>query len=185
MTKHKINQKIFGYTVIELLAVVSILVIIAGVVSGILYSTLRGSGKVKVTGEIIQNGQYAISVVRSIIDDSRNVTLIDGVAPDCTQPIPTPGASSITFKRLDNTTTTISCVGPPSYAIASNSASLVNTQSVKIQNCIFSCAQLVSDPYSVPIINVTFTVSDRGTGLFESRASSVFTTSSSLRSYSP
>lgn len=171
-----------GYTIIELLAVISILVIISGVISGILYSALRGSGKTRITTDISQNGNYAMSVISNIIIDSASVTQIDGVdISDCTA---SPSGSSITLKRLDGSYTSLSCSGA---TIASNSASLINTNEVQIEegSCVFSCMQGSLDSYSVPVVGVTFTIRDKDSGTFESQGSAVFNNSISLRNFSP
>jgi len=176
-----------GYTIIEMLAVVSILVVITGIITSILYSTLRQSSKVKITTDVAQNGQYATSVLRSIITDSRDITQIDGSAiSDCTAN--PSGVSSITLKRLDGGSTVIACTG---NTIASNSASLINNQvpannqPLKVQSCTFACSQLVNDPYSVPRVDISFSVSDLNTGQFETKSSATFSVSTSLRVYSP
>lgn len=173
-----------GYTIIELLAVISILIIISGIISGILYSTLRGSSKARITTEVTQNGNYALSLISNIIVDSTNVTHIDGVPIlDCTTTPPGSG-KSITLARLDGGTTTLAC---ESNTISSNSASLINTNKVQVEedSCFFYCTQTTNDPYAIPILEVTFNVRDKDTGLFESQASSTFNTSVSIRNYAP
>jgi prepilin-type N-terminal cleavage/methylation domain-containing protein len=199
----KLNK---GYTLIELLAVVSILTIISGVMAGILYSTLRGTSKVRITTEVAQNGDYALTIIKGIIADSRDITQVDDAdISDCTNtprsPTNPPTSTcqegdhcSITLRRIDGGSSKISCQsvdadpGPGVnnvFTIASNGASLINNNTVKVDSCVFSCSQLVDDPYSVPVVNISFTVSDLQTGLFETRSSSDFDLSTSLRTYSP
>ncbi|KKQ96890.1 MAG: hypothetical protein A3C27_00505 [Candidatus Levybacteria bacterium RIFCSPHIGHO2_02_FULL_39_36] len=171
-----------GYTVVELLAVVAILMIVSGIVIGILYSTLRGSAKTKITTDISQNGNYAISVISDIIVDSTNITKIGGSdIADCTS---SPEGSSITFKRLNGNFTNLAC---ENQTITSDSASLINTNLAELVDgtCSFYCSQLSNDPYAIPIVRVKFKLQDKGTGLSETKASSTFETSVSLRNYSP
>jgi len=177
-----------GYTLAELLAVISILVVISVAVSSIIFSTLRGSSKTRITTEVSQNGEYALSIISAIIADSRNITQVNGSdIDDCTTPNPTPaGNPSITLKRMDGRTTRISCQTISGvYTVASNGASLLNVRTVKAASCSFSCTQVVQDPYSIPIVNVSFNVSEVGVGQFESKSSANFNGSSSLRVYSP
>ena len=124
-----------GYTVVELLAVVAILMIVSGIVIGILYSTLRGSAKTKI-------------------------------------------------KRLNGNFTNLAC---ENQTITSDSASLINTNLAELVDgtCSFYCSQLSNDPYAIPIVRVKFKLQDKGTGLSETKASSTFETSVSLRNYSP
>lgn len=175
-----------GYTLAELLAVISIFVIITGVVISIVSSTFRGSARTKITTEVSQNGQYAIDQIREIISDSRNVLAVNGTSIDDCTASPT-SASSITLKRIDGGTTIISCEKINNVdTIASNSASMINNGSVKALSCSFSCTQIVSDPYSIPRIDVSFNLSQVGANsLFENQSNSTFKTSTSLRVYSP
>ncbi|HVZ66890.1 MAG TPA: prepilin-type N-terminal cleavage/methylation domain-containing protein [Patescibacteria group bacterium] len=180
MKKLLTNNK--GYTVVELLAVVSILVIISGIISSILYSTLRGSNKVKVTTEVTQNGTYAMSIITKTINDSRNVTQVDGVdIDDCTA---SPSGKSITFQRLDGSTTTFSCSAGD---IASNSASIINTNTVQVDDasCIFTCYQKADDLYALPVIGVNFKIEDKNATAEESQGSANFENSIALRNYRP
>lgn len=171
-----------GYTIVELLAVVAILVIISGVVTGILYSTLRGSNKSRISTDITQNGNYAISVIAASIIDARSVTQVGGVnISDCTA---SPSGTSITLRRISGGLTTFSC---SNGTIASNSASLINSEDVTVEpnTCFFYCSQLSSDPYAIPIVGVTFKLTEKKMGLPESQSSAIFSTSVSLRNYSP
>lgn len=177
-----IRKYSLGYTVIELLAVVSILIIVSGIVIEILYSTLRGSAKTKITTDISQNGNYAISVISDIIVDSVDITKINGAdIPDCTA---SPQGLSITLKRLSGNFTTLAC---DNNTIASDGASLINTNLAEVVDgtCSFYCSQLSNDSYAIPIVRVTFKLQDKGTGLSETKASSTFETSVSLRNYAP
>lgn len=171
-----------GYTIIELLAVISILVILAGIISGILYSTLRGSSKTRITSEVTQNGDYAISVLTNMISSSTSVTKIGGVEiQDCTA---NPSGTSISLKNIDGDEYSIFCTG---NNISSGSSSLINTNQVQVRvnSCQFYCSQKAADPYSIPIIGIELIIEDRNAGLFENKASSLFKTSVSMRNYSP
>jgi len=171
-----------GYTIIELLAVISILVILAGIISGILYSTLRGSSKTRITTDVAQNGSYAIGVMSNILAASRSVTKVDGAdITDCTT---LKTGSSIAVKSIDGDEITFACSG---INISSNSVSLINTNQVQLKadSCSFSCQQKSTDSYSIPIVSVEFTIEDKNAVLFENKSSSAFRTSVSLRNYSP
>lgn len=174
-----------GYTIIELLAVAGILVVLSGIILGIIYSTLSGSNKTRLITQISQNGRYSVAVLEGIISDSRNITQIDGAdIDDCT--LNPSSTNSITLARIDGGITTLSCeLIDDVYTIASNGASLIDTKNVVVEDasCAFSCFQVVSDPYSIPIVNISYKI----VGLFQSVSSPGFTAaaSSSLRVYSP
>lgn len=173
-----------GYTIVELLAVMSILIVISGVITGILYSTLRGSNRVKITTEVTQNGTYALGYMTRAINDSRNVLSIGGTPiTDCTAD-PIPSGKSIVLKRLDGATTEFECSGTD---LMVDDTSLINTDQIQSEliSCTFSCSQKTDDLYAVPIINIEFELGDRDATLPEARASSVFRTSVLLKNYRP
>lgn len=190
MKKFKFNPRA-GYTIAEVLGVIFVLVIISGVVVGIISSTLRGASKARVLASVSQNGQYATNIISNIISDSRNITQINGTdIDDCTQspttdtiPTPTPSGTkpSLTLSRIDGGKTIISC--DSTGVIASNGAALINSNFVRVSNCVFSCSQLTLDPYSVPIVNFKFTLSPLSSA--DSNSSLNFDSSTSLRVYSP
>lgn len=173
---------------IELLAVVSILVALTGIITGILYSTLRGSNKVKITTEVSDNGAYVISVITNAINDTRNITQVGGVdINDCTG---SPVGKSITLKRLNGSTTVFACSGntiASSSASLGNSTSLINTNQVQsdYSSCSFTCMQKADDLYAVPIITMNFKIGDLGVNAQELKGSATFNTSVAVRNYLP
>lgn len=180
------NQK--GYTLVELLAVTSIIVIVSGLIVGILYSTLRGGNKTKVTNDVSQNGNYALSIISNTARLAESVTKVGGVAiSDCTT---LKSGTSIEFKQSDNSLVAFSC-DIQSASIASSSGSittyLIDNNSVKVDpaSCTFSCLQNNANPYSQPIISVSFTVSQRANTTSENTADSPFNTSVTMRNFSP
>ena len=187
------KSRSLGYTLIELLAVISILVVISGIITGILYSTLRGSKKTSATIEMAQNGAYALSIISNSVIDSEDVlkvkTSVGTEVTDCTK---SPSGPEISLRRFDGATTTFKCeLLNGVFTVSSNSGalnvSLINTQELKVDSdyCSFSCTQKVGDPYSIPIVGISFKITDKNTGLLESAVSSTFETSVSLRNYSP
>lgn len=177
-----------GYTLVELLAVTSIIVIVSGLIVGILYSTLRGGNKTRVTNDVSQNGNFALSVISNTAILSESVTKVGGVAiSDCTT---LRSGTSIEFKQADGSLIAFSCDGA-TQSIASTSGTvttyLISNNSVKVDpsTCTFSCLQNNANPYSQPIISASFTVSQRSSGTYENTASSPFNTSVTMRNYSP
>ncbi len=176
-----------GYTLIELLAVTTIIVIVASLIAGILYSTLRGGNKSKVTNEVAQNGNYALSVISNTILLSESVTQIGGVSiTDCTA---NPSGSSIELKQSTGSLITFACQND---TIASTSASsttyLIDNNTVKADSatCSFVCKQSDNNPYSIPIINITFTLSQlNANATVENSSTAVFTTSTTMRNFNP
>lgn len=184
MKKYKLKTKKLnskqGYTIVELLAVVSILVIISGIISGILYSTLRGTGKTRINTEVSQSGAYALSVFTNAVVDSGSVTQINDVdISDCTA---SPSGTSVTLRRLDGATTKFSCTN---NTINKDDVSIVNNNIVSISNCSFTCKQKTDDSYSIPSVDISFTVSQKAGKFVELIGTSTFNTSVTMRNYAP
>lgn len=176
-----------GYTIIELLAVVTILVAVTGIISALITQTLRGSSRTNVTNQVSQAGNYVSSALTNAIITAENVVAIDGQAiTDCTQ---NPTGSSIELYISQRAGSIVySCADD---TISSNSASLIDTTRLRVDSnnslaCYFSCRQLSNDPYTPPVIEFGFTLTQKSeTALFDSRSSAPFSTSVLMRNYQP
>lgn len=154
------SQKSKGYTLIELLAVMVVLIVVGAVVGQILFSVLRGTNKANTLADVNQNGNYAISQISKMV---RNAQSFGGVSTDnvtytadCVEPpspTPLPHYTYLQVTAFDGGTTTFACppspIPSPPYVptISSNSASLLDTNAVEIDTsspnsaCYFTCSQ--------------------------------------------
>ena len=193
------KNSIKGYTVIELLTVTGVLVVITGILTGIIVATLRGTNKTQTASSVAQNGNYALSVISSILissdavlsiqDTNANPTLVLDEDGDCTA---SPTGNQIELRRVDGGITTLSC---ENNTIASKSATmdvgLLDSSKVQIStgdaaSCYFKCIQEPGDPYSAPSIEVGFTLTDKNNSAnVEKTSSADFQTSVKLRNYAP
>ena len=185
MNKNKTN----GFTIVELLTVVGILVIISSILAGILYSTLRGGNKTSITTAVAQNGNYVVSAISNLIISSQSVVQVGGVPfTDCTA---SPSASSISLKGYDGGVTILSCSGGTisSQSGTMTPVSLIDTNQVQIDSsspCLFYCStQISGDPYSLPIVGFEFTLTDKSSTFLDSKAKARFNSSASLRNFNP
>lgn len=176
-----------GYTIIELLAVMTIVVVVSGMIAGILYSTLRGGSKSKITSDVAQNGNYAISVISQTIILSQDVTSVGGTP--ITSCITSPTGTSIDLTQSDGSTITFSCTN---NTVASTSAtvtsSLIDTSNLEVDptTCAFKCRQDNNNPIAIPVIDVAFSVKQKGSVTnAEAKSSASFSTSTSMRNYNP
>lgn len=85
-----------GFTLIEVLIVVSLLALIFIVGANLFFSTLKGASKAEIVKEIKQNGNFALGIMKRMIRNSREI--------DCSTPnqitITNPDQGQTTF-RLD------------------------------------------------------------------------------------
>jgi|SRR3989344_3429504 len=162
-----------GYTLIELLAVIIILVAVGTIITSILVSSLRGGNRSNTVNEVRQNGNHMLSQMSKMIAYAKSFdgVSIDGVnyVKDCVvtippPPTPTPTPASYSYVKItsfDGGQTVFSC---GNGTIASNGASFINTTNLSVSSCSFSCNQ--TNFLSAPTIDINFTLSKINSGFF-------------------
>lgn len=168
-----------GFTLLELLAAMVVLIAVGTIIGAILFASLRGATKTNTITNVRQNGNYAISQMTKMIRGAKTLDLPDPcVSPPSPTPIPT--YPSVTFTSFDGGQTIFSC---DSDTISSNSASLLDTSVVSLLSCSFTCSRTsFSD---VPTIGINFTLIQSGISAFnEKKASIPFQTTVLLRNLS-
>ncbi len=180
-----------GFTMVELLAVIVVLVALGSMIGGIFFATLRGTNKSNALTVVRQNGDAALLQMTKTIRNAKafNGVSTDGVSytTDCTVtpavPTPTPVPYQyIKVTSFDGGVVTYSCDTSPVATIASNSGSLIDTTAVELvqSSCMISCSQ--SSAADVPTIGIRFTLKQKTTSTFpENQALLPFQTSVSLR----
>lgn len=193
--KFKIQNSTDGFTLIELLAVMIIMIAIGLVVAVILVSSLRGSSKTTVINELRQSGSYPINQMSKMIGFAKsfNGVSVDGTdgtyITDCTeasvgQNTPTPVPQDYNYVKItlfDDSNIIFSCQGSsPDITIASNGASLINTDQISVDSCSFSCTQ--SYITQSPVIGIHFSLSKKTSSTFAEQSFSIpFDTTVSIR----
>jgi len=195
----QVIRKSKGFTLVELLASVVVLVAVGSVIAGIISSSLRGANKTNTIENIRQNGNYALNQMSKDIKyaqpfDGKNTGLSnnDGVTYDTScifslNPTPTPSTpySVITVKSANNIVTKYNCSGSTTLdsILTANEAPLIDTNSVSLISCSLSCIQ--NKPTDIPIIKVSFSIGPKtANGLVEnSNPPIVFETSVVMRNY--
>lgn len=189
-----------GFTLIELVIVMILLIVTGTLIVGILNSTLRGSSKTRSTSDIAQNGNYALSLMSNLILNSQKlVSFTPSGGPsvsDCTAS-PAPG-KTLTILGLDDGATTLTC-DDVNATISSTSAlfsnaipaptpfstsSLLDTSQVKTvaNSCLFTCIQ--QDQFSPPRIDITFQLTNKNAVAGETSPVTSFNTSIAVRNHS-
>lgn len=175
-----------GYTLIELLAVMVVFVVIGGIVLAIIFSTLRATNKANTLAYLRQNGNYAISQMVKMIRDAEK---FDGVKINngdlygllCQ----TQDYHFLKITSFDGGTTEFTCLpinlpSLPNGKISSNSALLIDTNTISVTTCSFTCSHTSAS--DSPIIGISFSLSQGSDSPFvEKKASIDFKTSVTMR----
>ena len=188
-----------GYTLIELLAVIIVMVSVGTVITSIMVSALRGGNKSQTTNEVRESGNYVISQMSKMIaygqtfcglsvDNNEGTALgdcdVNGAnestyVTDCTTN-PSQVYNYVRVKSFDGGKTIFSCpdVAFGTTTISSNSAAML-ASSFTITNCSFVSTQPNSSV--PPTIDISFTLSESSGVFTEKQAQIPFETSVTIR----
>jgi type II secretory pathway pseudopilin PulG len=199
-----------GFTLVELLASVIVLVAIGSVIAGIISSSLRGANKTNTIENIRQNGNYALAQISKDIEyalpfDGKKTGLIRKNSEDedvydtscilalSPTPIPVTQYSAIAVESPIKIT---GVVGSPRKIIrydcngsvfAANYIPLIDTTettSISLKNCSIACTQYKAT--DVPIIKISFSIEPKNLSILSennAQSSITFETSVVLRNY--
>jgi len=176
--KSKITRQMrAGFTLVELLAVMAVTGIVGVLMFGILFTTLKGADKSESVGKLQENGNFALSqmsrMVRYAIKLQDPSTCYSAASSSAIT------SSSITILNADNRSTTFAC-DPAAGTISSNSANLLDSTTVAMTDCSFSCSQTTA--YDLPSLTIFFTLNKKGTNsLVENNSPVQFQTTVTLR----
>mgnify|MGYP001591228979 CR=1 FL=1 len=192
----KIRNPEKGYTLIELLAVMIVVITVGTIIAGIIVNSLRGGNRSTNVNDIRENGNFALSQVSKMIIFAKS---FDGVSDGTTDangkliyttnctvaaPPPPPTPTPIHYKYLEITSfdqgkTVFECNGA---RLASNGAELVDTSTrYIITDCYIVCTQ--NNISVLPTISISFTLSKKTTSVSfaENNISIPFETSANFR----
>ena len=176
-----------GFTLVELLVGMFIMTTIGTLIIGIFVVSIRSTSKVNNLQTIRQSGNYTLSQMVKMLQFAQT---FDGVSTDgnsYTLSCQVPPASSaslqqyryVRFSSYDGGQTTFACTNSPD-TIASNSASLFDTNSFEVTSCAFTCSQIRPDLPQT--IGISFTLNKLNTSnLIEDPAPLDFQTSVTIR----
>lgn len=173
-----------GFTLIEILIVVSLLGIVMISVTQLLAGVLTGSSKANASQMLKENGQFAISTIERSLKNSRSVTSCSGSYPN------------LRYSVADNSTGT-EVVTYYSYVVESGSTnrlyhskridagSWVNSYLTNINLNVdaFSCVESPGSPGQPAVYKISLTISKPSSVIEQSIVSQTFETTVSLRTY--
>ncbi len=128
-----------GFTLIEIVVVLTMMAIILASIVGALMSTFRANNKMSVTNKVTQNGNWALGEIR------KNILNAKAVGMDC--PMSGVGTSMAFVSTLDGDITVLKCTPPfgnQKGKISSESArEIINLTSIDEVN-VSDCSNFVS-----------------------------------------
>ncbi len=176
-----------GFTIIEVLASLALILGIGGIIGSIVYSSVRGTTKAGTIINVRQNGQYALSQMEKTIQNATGIT-----SPCSPTPIP---AQSITLANIDGSTTTFTCGSTgiittlnipqnltpmPIAPLTDSSVIIVTPTPTGTPLCSFSCSS--NGVGSYPTILIQFTLDNSSTSnFFEQRSPTAFRSTVTFR----
>lgn len=146
-----------GFTIIELLVVMAIVVIISGVVGDAFFSSLKGGTKTTITNIAKESGDQAISTMENSIKGAVKIS------PQCLSGTGFTAQSAVTITNTDKSTTTYTCPATPGrieiqvipVAPTPTVVQFITSNSVLVTGCSFSCIKQIDAP---AILKINFTV---------------------------
>lgn len=181
-----------GFTLVELLSSIIVLVAVGSVIAGIITSSLRGTNKTTTIENIRQNGNYTLNQMSKNIEYaqvfnglSNNGTDYVTSCPFSLEPTPIPVTTNYNFIKvtpLNNDPIVYNCTSLPA-TITANSSPLIDANVVSLLSCSLSCVQTGST--DVPIIKIGFTLGPKNANnlLENSTPPILFETSVTIRNY--
>lgn len=175
-----------GFTIVELLVAIGILIIVGSIISGAIMFSLRGANKANSMEQLRQTGDF---VINQLVKTVTNAKTFDGVSdnsidfsPVCeftSPPTPPHPYRYLKITRFDNASVLYDCT-LSTFRI--NGTDVFNPSAVVLSKCSIACSQ--KDLADIPTISISFTLSSTGnTSLVENSTSIDFKTSVVPRNY--
>ena len=135
-----IKKNGFGFTLIEVLIFISILVIILGICFSFLLITFSGSSKADALKEVKQNGNFALSSMEKFALSAKKV--------ECS-------SNLLTVTMLDGKVTDFICDGVKISSRSSSLTTFLTDDNVVVSNCVFTCT---ANPGTPAMVGISYTV---------------------------
>lgn len=166
----KINNK--GFTLVEILISVAIVITSATIVVAIITASFRGSTQTNINEDLRLEGNSALSQVGKMIQFADGfVGVVDGTNTEYSNCVTNDEDASYTEVKLliDGEVTTISCKDD---TVRINDNPLFESSKAVVENCAVRCSQ--TDTTDSPTIGVEFDLSRNDSSLIEQRSSMRF-----------
>lgn len=140
------KKKIYnnGFSLIEILVVISIFAVIGILSTRALFQTLRSARKSDSLVRVRENVNYALGIIERQVRNAESI--------NCTSVTP----QNLPYVSGDGVSTFFNCTIGAGGRIASGSAVLTSND-ITITGCTFTCTQAVNNP---PSVNISITAED-------------------------
>lgn len=185
----KVFKKNNGFTLVELLAVLGVIVVVGAVASAIILSSLRAASKANQLNIVRQNGNFAILQMTRTIQYAKSFVGVstDNVnyVNDCSSQNSSTHYFSIKVVLFDESSVAFSCspAGNPntiSSTINGQVSDIIDLNSVAVSDCFFTCSQSFRTDSPAIGINLTLTQASN-TSFVEKSATVPFSTTITMR----
>lgn len=149
-----------GFSLIEVLVVLSVFALIAVIASQVLFPVFRGGGKTGAAIIVKQNGNYAVSVIQRELYNARQVS-------ECTQ-------NEVRYFNADGQSVLLSCT--PSGGISLGGSRSLTSAEVEVESCTVACS-----PPPITEVIIDFRLKKSGATGVEEKASFPFRVRVTLR----
>lgn len=138
-----------GFTLVELLVVITIFAVMLLVVNQVLFATFRGTAKSEAQDKVKRQGEQAMAVIERAIRNARSIYTCSG--------------STVTYQDPSLNTGSFSCtnIGSGSGYIASERGPLT-ANDVDVTSCSITC-EMINGVNKVVVVNASFAA--KGTAL--------------------
>lgn len=135
-----------GFSLIEMLVVMSIFAVIGILTTTSVVLTLRSGKKSDSLVRVRENVNYAFSIVERQVRNSGKITPCTGVA-----------TSTLSYTSIEGIPASFACVTPGANGYVASGSARLTSSDISITSCSFTCTQTVNNP---AIVKVNITAED-------------------------
>ncbi len=121
-------KKIKGFSLLEVLVVLSIFAILAVVATQFIFLTLRASRKSDVSSRVRENVDFALATMERQLHNATEIS-----------PCPNPDSLVINFKGQTGVDTSFSCLNMSEDGYVASSSARLTSDKIVITSCSFEC----------------------------------------------
>lgn len=139
---------IYGFSLVELLVVISVFAVLGTVAANSVMSTLKNTRKTDSQITVRENLNYTLSVIERQIRGAQSIV-----------PCPNTSTNSLVYTDQAGVSTNFSCVFPSGDGYVASGSSRLTSENLQVVSCNFSCTH--TDTNKPPLVKVVITAEDK------------------------